>query len=68
MNDIAIRVEAVTEHGMATIWECRRADLGGQPDCRGRDAGLRTSRFMAARPRESSPSPAAAPVHATITA
>ena len=31
---IAIRVEAVPEHGMATIWDARRSDLGRVPGCR----------------------------------
>ena len=32
---IAIRVEAVPEHGMATIWDADVSDLGGLADCRG---------------------------------
>jgi len=52
MNDIAIRVEAVTEHGMATIWDADVLIWAASQIVEARDAGLRTSRFLAARPRE----------------
>src|SRR6267154_1515890 len=52
MNDIAIRVEAVAEHGMATIWDADVLIWAASQIVEARDAGLRTSRFMAARPRE----------------
>jgi hypothetical protein len=32
---VAIRFEAVPNHGMATIWDARRADLGCLPGRRG---------------------------------
>jgi len=40
MNEIAIRVEAVPEHGMATIWDADVADLGREPDRRSARRGL----------------------------
>jgi len=52
MNDIAIRVEAVAEHGMATIWDADVLIWAASQIVEARDAGLRTSRLMAARPRE----------------
>ena len=52
MNDIAIRVEAVVEHGMATIWDADVLIWAASQIVEARDAGLRTSRLMAARPRE----------------
>src|SRR4030081_3263088 len=52
MNEIAIRVEAVAEHGMATIWDADVLILGASQIVEARDAGLRTSRLMAATPRE----------------
>jgi len=52
MNEIAIRVEAVAEHGMATIWDADVLIWAASQIVEARDAGLRTSRFMAARPRE----------------
>jgi plasmid replication initiation protein len=53
MNDIAIRVEAVAEQGMATIWDADVLIWAASQIVEACDAGLRTSRFMAARPRES---------------
>src|SRR3954467_2200030 len=52
MKDIAIRVEAVAEHGMATIWDADVLIWAASQIVEARDAGLRTSRLMAARPRE----------------
>jgi plasmid replication initiation protein len=52
MNDIAIRVEAVAEYGMATIWDADVLIWAASQIVEARDAGLRTSRLMAARPRE----------------
>src|SRR5436853_6115153 len=52
MNDIAIRVEAVAEHGMATIWDADVLIWAASQIVEARDAGLRPSRLMAARPRE----------------
>ena len=52
MNDIAIRVEAVAEHGMATIGDADVLIWAASQIVEACDAGLRTSRLMAARPRE----------------
>jgi plasmid replication initiation protein len=52
MNDIAIRVEAVPEHGMATIWDADVLIWAASQIVQSRDAGLRTSRLMAATPYE----------------
>jgi len=52
MNDIAIRVEAVPEHGMATIWDADVLIWAASQIIHARDAGLRTSRLMAAKPYE----------------
>src|SRR5258707_50391 len=52
MKEIAIRVEAVAEHGMATIWDADVLIWAASQIVEARDAGLRTSRLMAARPRE----------------
>jgi plasmid replication initiation protein len=52
LNDIAVRVEAVAEHGMATIWDADVLIWAASQIVEARDAGLRTSRLMAARPRE----------------
>jgi plasmid replication initiation protein len=52
MNDIAIRVEAVPEHGMATIWDADVLIWAASQIVQARDAGLRTSRLMAATPYE----------------
>src|SRR5713226_5834560 len=49
---ISIRVEAVAEHGMATIWDADVLIWAASQIVEARDAGLRTSRLMAARPRE----------------
>ncbi len=69
MNDIAIRVEAVAEHGMATIWDADVLIWAASQIVEARDAGLRTSRLDGCETaRDPRPSPAAAPAHATITA
>lgn len=52
LNDIAIRVEAVPEHGMATIWDADVLIWAASQIVEARDAGLRTSRLMAATPYE----------------
>jgi len=51
-NDIAIHVEAVPEHGMATIWDADVLIWAASQIVHARDAGLRTSRLMAASPYE----------------
>src|SRR5271169_1557356 len=43
MNEIAIRVEAVPEHGMATIWDADVLIWAASQIVEARDAGLRTS-------------------------
>jgi plasmid replication initiation protein len=52
MNGIAIRVEAVPEHGMATIWDADVLIWAASQIVAARDAGLPTSRLMAATPHE----------------
>src|SRR5580692_96856 len=52
MSEIAIRVEAVPEHGMATIWDADVLIWAASQIVEARDAGLRTSRLMATTPRE----------------
>ncbi len=52
MNEITIRVEAVPEHGMATIWDADVLIWAASQIVEARDAGLRTSRLMAATPYE----------------
>jgi plasmid replication initiation protein len=52
MNDITIRVEAVPEHGMATIWDADVLIWAASQIVEAHDAGLRTSRLMAATPYE----------------
>jgi len=49
---VAIRVEAVPEHGMATIWDADVLIWAASQVVEARDAGLRTSRLMAATPYE----------------
>ena len=51
-GDVAIRVEAVPEHGMATIWDADVLIWAASQLVEARDAGLRTSRLMAATPYE----------------
>jgi plasmid replication initiation protein len=52
MNNIRIRVEAVSEHGMATIWDADVLIWAASQIIEARGAGLRTSRLMAATPYE----------------
>ena len=52
MNEIAIRVEAVPEHGMATIWDADVLIWAASQIVAARDAGMVTSRLLAATPRE----------------
>ncbi|WP_279483710.1 replication initiator protein A [Aureimonas sp. SK2] len=49
-GDITIRVEAVPDHGMATIWDADILIWAASQIVEARDAGLRTSRLMAATP------------------
>src|SRR5579863_8390061 len=49
---ISIRVEAVPEHGMATIWDADILIWAASQIVEARDTGLRTSRLMAATPYE----------------
>ena len=49
---VMIRVEAVAEHGMATIWDADILIWAASQIVEARDAGLRTSRLMAATPYE----------------
>ncbi|MET3579925.1 plasmid replication initiation protein [Mesorhizobium robiniae] len=51
-GDVVIRVEAVPEHGMATIWDADILIWAASQIVEARDAGLRTSRLMAATPYE----------------
>jgi plasmid replication initiation protein len=50
MGDVAIRVEATPEHGMATIWDADVLIWAASQIVEARDAGLKTSRLMAASP------------------
>jgi len=52
INDIAIRVEAVPEHGMATIWDADVLIWAASQIVEARDAGIRSSRLMAVTPYE----------------
>jgi len=52
MGEIAIRVEATAEHGMATIWDADVLIWAASQLVEARDKGLRTSRLMAATPYE----------------
>jgi plasmid replication initiation protein len=49
---ITIRVEAVPEYGMATIWDADVLIWAASQIVEARDAGLKTSRLMAATPYE----------------
>jgi plasmid replication initiation protein len=51
-GDVTIRVEAVPDHGMATIWDADILIWAASQIVEARDAGLRTSRLMAATPYE----------------
>jgi len=52
MGEVAIRVEATVEHGMATIWDADVLIWAASQLVEARDKGLRTSRLMAATPYE----------------
>ena len=49
---VSIRVEAVPVHGMATIWDGDVLIWAASQIVAARDAGLKTSRLMAATPYE----------------
>jgi plasmid replication initiation protein len=52
VGDITIRVEATAEHGMATIWDADVLIWAASQIVEARDAGLPTSRLIAATPYE----------------
>ncbi|KAB2756661.1 replication initiator protein A [Brucella anthropi] len=52
VGNVVIRVEAVPDHGMATIWDADILIWAASQIVEARDAGLRTSRLMAATPYE----------------
>jgi len=52
VGGVEIRVEAVPEHGMATIWDADILIWAASQIVEARDHGLRTSRLMAATPYE----------------
>ena len=52
MGETWISVEAVPEHGMATIWDADILIWAASQLVEARDAGRQTSRFMTARPHE----------------
>ena len=52
MGEIAIRVEATFEHGMATIWDADILIWAASQLVDARDKGLKTSRHIAATPYE----------------
>ncbi|TIX93095.1 replication initiator protein A [Rhizobium sp. P44RR-XXIV] len=52
VGNITIRVEAVPDHGMATIWDADILIWVASQIVEARDAGRRTSRLMAATPYE----------------
>ncbi len=51
-GNVSIRVEAVPDHGMATIWDADILIWAASQIVEARDKGLRTSRLMAATPYE----------------
>jgi plasmid replication initiation protein len=51
-GSISIRVEAVPDHGMATIWDADILIWAASQIVEARDAGLRTSRLLVATPYE----------------
>lgn len=51
-GDVSIRVEAVPDHGMATIWDADVLIWAASHLVEAQDAGLPTSRLMAATPFE----------------
>ncbi len=52
VGDVVIRVEAVPEHGMATIWDADILIWAASQIVEARDHGIRTSRLMATTPYE----------------
>jgi plasmid replication initiation protein len=52
MGDVAIRVEATAEHGMASIWDADVLIWAASQLVEARDRGLRASRLMTATPYE----------------
>ena len=52
MGDVAIRVEATAEHGMASIWDADVLICAASQLVEARDRGLRASRLMTATPYE----------------
>ena len=52
LGDVAIRVEGTHEHGLATIWDADVLIWAASQIVEARDAGIRTSRLMAATPYE----------------
>ena len=53
MGNVSIRMEATQDHGMATIWDADILIWAASQIVAGRDAGLTTSRLMAAVPLRS---------------
>lgn len=51
-GNVTIRVEAVPDHGMATIWDADILIWAASQIVEARDTGLRTSRLMAVTPYE----------------
>ncbi|HRO01308.1 MAG TPA: replication initiator protein A [Nitrobacter sp.] len=51
-GSVTIRVEAVPDHGMATIWDADILIWAASQIIEARDLGIRTSRLMAATPYE----------------
>jgi plasmid replication initiation protein len=51
-GEVAIRVEATAEHGMATIWDADVLIWAASQIVEARDAGLPTSRLMVTTPYE----------------
>src|SRR5450830_932693 len=51
-GNVTIRVEGTLEHGMATIWDADVLIWAASQIVEARDAGLKTSRLMAATPYE----------------
>lgn len=52
-GSVKIRVEAVPEHGMATIWDADVLIWAASQIVEARDVGLRPSRLMATTPMKS---------------
>ncbi|MGO9773279.1 MAG: replication initiator protein A, partial [Roseiarcus sp.] len=52
MGGIAIKVEATSDHGMATIWDADVLIWAASQIVQARDQGLKTSRLMATTPYE----------------